>query len=248
MYYGKYDLKTILEDDAILPVFKGSTFRGVFGVALKKVLCALKRQECPQCLLRERCVYSLVFETPSVLGKPSPPHPFVIEPPLSEQIEYTRNAEVEFSLILFGWANDYLPYFIYAFEEMGKIGLGRKIAGKRPGFHLQTVSFLGRSIYRAEEKKLVSASPSDLTLEELFYTEDKGAKAVRVRLLTPLRLKFQNRLHDDLPFHILTRAMLRRLSSLMNTYGSGEPQIDYKGLVARAEKVHTVTSNIRWVD
>lgn len=65
MFYGKYLFSSTFTDDAIFPHYKGSTFRGIFGQALKKVVCALKKQECKDCLLREKCVYSFVFEIPS---------------------------------------------------------------------------------------------------------------------------------------------------------------------------------------
>jgi len=54
MLYGKYLFSSVFEDDAVLPYYKGSTFRGVFGHALKKVVCALRRQDCYGCLLREK--------------------------------------------------------------------------------------------------------------------------------------------------------------------------------------------------
>jgi len=41
MFYGKYKFLCRLKDDANLPYYKGSTFRGVFGRALKRVVCAL---------------------------------------------------------------------------------------------------------------------------------------------------------------------------------------------------------------
>lgn len=49
MLYGNYRFKCRFESEAHLPEYKGSTFRGVFGRALKDVVCALKRQECPGC-------------------------------------------------------------------------------------------------------------------------------------------------------------------------------------------------------
>lgn len=63
MLFGKYHFSCIFTGPASLPAFKGSTFRGVFGVALKKVVCALKHQECPACLLRGQCLYARIFET-----------------------------------------------------------------------------------------------------------------------------------------------------------------------------------------
>ena len=64
MLYGKYHFICRLENDAILPGYKGSTFRSVFGHALKRVVCVLKRVECEACGLRNRCVYARVFENP----------------------------------------------------------------------------------------------------------------------------------------------------------------------------------------
>ena len=104
MQFGKYAFSCVFEDEAILPEYKGSTFRGVFGYALKKIVCALKRQTCDGCFLRSRCLYALVFEKSSQeIGKQlscnSPvnnidrqksriaasPNPYVIEPPVTEK-------------------------------------------------------------------------------------------------------------------------------------------------------------------
>ena len=63
MLLGRYLLACGFHDDAELPPFKGSTFRGAFGWALKRVVCALKTQQCAKCILRDRCVYCLAFET-----------------------------------------------------------------------------------------------------------------------------------------------------------------------------------------
>jgi len=147
-----------------LPVYKGSTFRGAFGHAFKKVVCvrpvrksreALNPTEsivksepavgqrgiisngvnrekiCGSCLLKEKCVYSYVFETPpptdtSKMRKyPFAPHPFVITPPLEEKRMYRKDDTLDFELILIGKSIDYLPYFIYTFDELGRIGIGK---------------------------------------------------------------------------------------------------------------------------
>ncbi len=63
MEIGNYKFKLQLEDDAELPLYKGSTFRGVLGHALKRTVCALKHQECRVCILRSNCTYAMVFET-----------------------------------------------------------------------------------------------------------------------------------------------------------------------------------------
>ncbi len=49
-----------------------------------------------------------------------------------------------------------------------------------------------------------------------------------------------------MPFHVLIRAALRRISSLESAYGQGEPALDYTGLVAEAEMVETLEESVRW--
>src|SRR3990170_3658124 len=118
-------------DSLRLPVYKGSTFRGGFGHAFKKVVCVHRERNCGTCLLKEKCVYSYVFETPppsdtSRMRKyPYAPHPFVITPPLEEKREYREGDTLCFELTLIGKSIDYLPYFIYTFDELGRMGIGR---------------------------------------------------------------------------------------------------------------------------
>ena len=254
MLYGKYHFFCTLESEAVLPSYKGSTFRGVFGMALRMVVCALRRQECRECLLNERCLYALVFETPTATIRQgysriaAPPHPFVIEPPPSTETLFPKGSSFDFSFLLFGEANKNLPYFIYAFEQMGRMGMGKRIQGQRGQFVLDRVEKSGQMIYSSYDRKLRNRDSFDnLTLEEP-KTPCRCPLQLKLTLDTPLRLKFENRLKAELPFHVLARAMLRRVSSLMNFYGEGEPSLDYRGLVRQAEQVRTVHSELRWFD
>jgi hypothetical protein len=256
MLYGKYLFSSVFEDDAILPPYKGSSFRGVFGIALKKVVCALRKQDCKDCLLREKCVYSFVFETPAIKDEPSdrkrvasPPHPYVIEPPDNDRTNFQKGEHFDFALILFGRANDYLPYFIYAFEQMGKLGIGKKIDGRRARFLLKKVMSNGKLAYSEETRNITTDKlVEDLQIENFMTDGPANTHHIDISLKTPLRIKFQNRLEAGLPFHILIRAMLRRASSLQNYYGNGEPSLDYRGIVDRAKAVETANSSLRWFD
>jgi hypothetical protein len=254
MLYGKYNFVCRLEKGAALPRYKGSTFRGVFGIALKRVVCALKRQECTECLLKNRCLYVRVFETPLALKAPegskisTPPHPFVIEPPQTEKMEFEAGHGIACDLILFGEANTALPYFVYAFEQMGRIGIGKRMNGKRGRFTLEAVKTGRKTLYAKTDRKLDLASPvEELNLPDPEESEDNRF-SLRVRLETPLRLKFKNEIRADLPFHILVRAMLSRTSSLLNTWGDGEPDLDYKGLIERAGDVRITANTLKWFD
>jgi len=250
--YGKYKFTCRLNRAGILPAYKGSTVRGVFGIALKKVVCALKHQECNQCQLRQRCVYALVFETPIALPPPKdlrasvPPHPFVIEPPSEDKREYQPGEVFECALLLFGDTNRSLPYFIYAFEQIGRIGIGRRIEGRRAAFDLEKVTSNGDTIYSKKDDQMKLDLPAMfLRLPEQTAPSDEQLQ-VTVTLETPLRLKFKNKIRGDLPFHILARAMIRRISTLFICYVGAEPDLDYKGLLERAEQVGTVENSLKW--
>lgn len=256
MLWGKYLFSSVFEDDAILPYYKGSTFRGVFGHALKKVVCALKRQDCRECLLKDKCVYSFVFETPDKPEKPegkkriaAPPHPYVIEPPDTNKTHFKKGEDFDFALILFGKANEYLPYFIYAFERMGDLGIGKSIDGKRARFVLKNVMTEDMPVYSGETKKISGGRfYQELLIHHNNEEKSPPASTIELTFKTPLRNKFQNRLEASLPFHILIRAVLRRISSLYNYHGNGEPALDYRGLVERAKGIEIKSSALRWFD
>jgi hypothetical protein len=254
MRFGNYLFSCQFTNEALLPHFKGSTFRGVFGRALKNVVCALKKNECGQCLLNRQCVYALVFENAPFTELPegariaNPPHPFVIEPPLDTETHFLSGSPFAFRLLLFGDVNNSLPYFIYAFEQTGKIGIGRRVNGKRGEFVLEEVRSEDQSIYSALDQKIsMEKAFGDLNFGTVDISPDKILK-LRIRMVTPLRLKFENRLRAQLPFHILVRAMLRRVSSVFNAFGDGEPGLDYRGMVERAKDVRIVDEELNWFD
>ncbi len=250
MLYGKYSFHCVMTDDAVLPMFTGSTFRGAFGHALKGVVCALKREDCPTCLLRGRCVYFTVFETPRDSAErpgPSPPHPFVIEPPVGKNARFRCGDTFSLGLLLFGEARNSLPYFVYTVKRMGERGIGRRVDGQRPGFSIDTISSGTEVLYRADSGHLSSGSSTYLKAPDVRHGQ-QDCRRLTVTLETPLRLKHDSRLQRDLPFHVLIRASLRRIADLNNHWGDGEPALDYSGLVRRAGDIHTVRSDLEWIE
>ncbi len=255
MLYGKYDLSVTFLTDAFLPPYKGSTFRGIFGHALKRVTCALKHQDCNDCILRVKCVYPFVFGTSFSEKDDSPdkriaapPHPYVIDVDDCTNTLFKKGGRLVFTLKLFGRASEFLPYFVYAFDHIGSLGIGRSKNGQKGTFTLDSVMCNGRCIYTAQEKKLLDTRPAiDLSLQPAS-TDDEALRLIGITFKTPLRIKYRNSLVRDLPFHVLIRAMLRRVSSLSKYHGSGEPALDYRGLIERAENVDMKKSGLRWSD
>lgn len=248
MLFGKYQFYSTLNEETILPVFKGSTFRGAFGQAFRKVTCAVRKKDCHQCLLFDRCLYARTFEDKKAKDRSSTsPQPYLIEPPITDQTLFPAGSTFDFNLLLFGQTNEYLPYYIYALEKMGSLGIGK--SKNKPGsgkFEVNDVRMNGDSIYDPKIQKL----SVDLDLEELNLelpqSSEKGKLSVYLR--TPLRVKHQNKLTDELPFFVLVKAALRRVSMLFQEYGPGDPDINYSGLVNKAKEVETVCLNLHWKD
>ncbi|MCC6347259.1 MAG: CRISPR system precrRNA processing endoribonuclease RAMP protein Cas6 [Nitrospirales bacterium] len=250
------------EEPLVLPAYKGSALRGAFGHAFRKIICALRKEKCLDCLLREKCIYSYVFETPPPSGTKimrkytSAPHPFVLEPPLERKREYAPGDAVSFGLLLIGKAIDYLPYFIYAFDEMGKTGLG---AGKGK-FTLGSVVRQGmpgssgdETVYSADTKTFVSTQNRDiclsLTMDKAVGDLSSPLRRLSLEFLTPARISYDGHLTDSLEFHVLIRNLLRRIALLCYFHCEGDPSgWDFKKIIESAEKVRIIKSDLRWHD
>lgn len=229
-----------------LPPYKGSTIRGGFGVTFKKVVCAIKRTECPECLLYKSCIYPYIFETPppedsEILKKYAKiPHPFIIEPPLETKRDYKEGEELNFKLILIGKAIDYLPYFIYTFNELGNAGIGQG----RGRFELVSV--------KEENSGSIIYSEKDKTLHKfeavVFKDRNIPAPLLTINFITPARLLFKEDLILDIEFHHIIRALLRRLSSLSYFHCGERLEVDFKGLIEKAKEIRCKDRKLYWYD
>lgn len=259
--FKKFEFQIIPSEPIILPIFKGSTLRGGFGYAFKRVVCAIRDKECNDCLLKEKCVYSYVFETPppsntKIMRKyTSAPHPFIIEPPPEKTRGYKPGDEISFGLTLIGKAIDYLPYFIYTFSELGNIGIGNT----RGRYELKAVrsSELGvksdteqKTIYSSDTKTLKSFKPSILNLEfEISNSQTQNSQLLTLNFLTPTRIIYNSHLTIDLEFHVLIRQLLRRLSLLSYFHCGVDPSgWDFKRIIEKSKKVIIKQRKLRWYD
>ncbi|MGA2228170.1 MAG: CRISPR system precrRNA processing endoribonuclease RAMP protein Cas6, partial [Syntrophobacteraceae bacterium] len=237
---GQFGLKLKALDEIHLPAYKGSTLRGGFGYALKEVSCALKRQECRTCMLRDRCVYLYLFETPPPPDSemmrlyPTAPHPFIIEPPDNGDRLVPQGGYFEFGLTVVGRALDYLPYFIYAFLHLGEKGFG-KGKGK---FSLENVCAMSPSgfisVYQKENQTLKNPDnfPTPLSVEARCEALGSSER-LTIHFKTPTRIKSEGRLTGEPEFHHLIRSLLRRLSALSYFHCDRKLDVDFKGLIER---------------
>jgi len=235
-----------------LPDFPGSTFRGGFGHVFKKVVCAYKGQECDECLLRKTCVYSYVFETPpkdetEMMRKYNRvPNPFVIEPfPDSKQV-YLSGDLLRFRVILIGKAIQHFPYFVYAFRELGKRGIGKE----RGHYILRNVfseklDGRKRQIYHCKAKDLKTPY-KEISGKKLLQTFSAPDDILKCFFISPTRIQYDGSISTKIDFHILIRNLLRRISLLSYFHCDLKLDIDFSMLIEKAQSIKTTQHELEW--
>jgi hypothetical protein len=239
-----------------LPEYKGAMLRGGFGYAFQRASCP---QSCwnkaDGCALAQLCPFRWIFATPRPPGIEQIhdlhdiPRPFVIEPPTDGRREYRAGEALEFGLVVIGRAIDHLPYFLYSFEQLGRMGLGRDLAPAR----LERVEVLrpwqpiGTTIY--QDGRAIG-NDWDLPLITAHAIAAHAAQLpadLRIELLTPLRLKARGNLLRSIDLGALVQAICWRLNTLSIFHGNGPWDVDHRTLVEQARAV-AVEQRVRWVE
>ncbi len=235
--------------------FAGATVRGAFGAVFRRLVCITRAPTCEGCLLRQQCAYGYVFDTAPPPGAErlrryeSVPRPYVLDIASDERTSFAEGDALQLELTLVGRATDYLPYFVYTCQKLEESGLGTGRHEGKGRFRLTEV------LAHAADGSLTCVYTPEEGLDTLRLPVIRGAdilarvtpaRQVRVRFLTPTRLRFEGRLTDDIDFHHLIRALLHRLSSLVYFHCHAEPEADFTGLIQQAEGVRTLERNLHW--
>jgi hypothetical protein len=194
------------------PELSGSTWRGCFGLALRRLACQEREQGCPACPGRSICLYAMVFE-PNEGGQAfqSLPRPYVLRPlrPL--------DGRLGLELVLLGPAAARWLEVLSAWEEAGQRGFGPRRARHR----LELVHGLSMAprprgdpqgwVEIRNEEGAYTGAVSSLNLAA--FLDAQGLTPLppwRVEVLTPLRVRRENGLLDRLDWpHVWTRFGLR---------------------------------------
>lgn len=98
--------------------------------------------------------------------------------------------------------------------------------------------------------KVIAATLSQLTrpASQSVACELANPSSLKLRFLTPARIRVKDDLQTGLSFQLLVRSLLRRVSMLAAVHGSGRMQLDYRALIERAASARVVRSTLRWWD
>jgi len=239
----------------VLPPYKGSTFRGGFGNAFRRIACSRHRRDCNGCLLTAACPYWLLFEPGPPTGAEilkkfeEIPRPFVIEPDETEKTEFQPGEVLNLNLVLIGKALDYLPYFILAFKELGEIGIGKG----RAGYRLDRVT----STPLQEKKETITVYDGEKVYPHYHVVTPDGIREtlpgktcdiLKIDFKTMTRLKAGGVFVEKPEFSVLVRVLFRRLSLLQYFYCGERMSIDFNAAIERAQNVSLRANTTSWVD
>lgn len=242
---ARYEFDLIPDEDINLPGYAGSTLRGGFGRAFRNVVCASRERECSECLLRANCVFPRIFDTVPPQGwdmmpnQTNAPRPFVIEPPVNGKQVYKPGEVITFGLILVGYVEEYLPYFIYSFEELGRrFGLGRG----RGRFHLEevrSVSLSGSAGIYSGNERMLKGDGHTIDMKAIHEHLKGSLDSVALHFITPTTIIRQDELTTgrDFDFEIFMRAVFRRASMLASLFCNSEWDLDYSSLLDKARGI-----------
>ena len=182
---ARYQFTFTVTEPIQLPEYAGSTLRGAFGWALRKIACMTKQAECKGCPLYRTCPYTNIFETPAPteheLQKFSQvPNGYMIEPPDWGERVYISGEKLQFSLVLFGRLIDQLPLIAFAFKRAFEYNVGR---GKA---HLLDISAFNEN---AEKFEPILVNGNIIEHHKSVKFPECFTNNAEIEISTPLRLQ-----------------------------------------------------------
>jgi hypothetical protein len=224
------------------PVCKsGNIVRGAFGDIFRKLVCIPSCHDAKTCDIRADCPYARVFEPQAARGEgPSGlvdwPRPFVFRAAHLDGRTVLPDEPFHFDVHNFDVRDPALPYFVLAFAQLAREGLGPG----RGRAELTSVDQLDLDEARVAQvfdggqfRMRELTAPNVVDLSE---TPERVAR-LRVRFVTPTELKAGHQLADRPEFGILFGRLRDRISNLRALYGAGPLEIDFSAMGDRAAAV-----------
>jgi len=205
--------------------FTGSMLRGAMGYALKKVTCINPSYNCNGCFASSSCLYYNFYELQGGYHN----YRFDIE---------LGSGRFDFGLYLYEEACDEVAYILSAIEMMvTKIGLTKE----KYQFQDISISLNAKDIYKDGKFLSLDTTPQEFTTTQYH-------KNLKIKILTPIRVKRNNRfLRDDIDIEDILRSIHQRYTELTQkqkvyrlpytpTYSTIIKEVEYKPLLRKSSR------------
>jgi len=234
------------------PYKSGNIVRGAFGRIFRNLVCLPSCVDAMTCDVRASCPYARVFEPQAARGEgPSGladwPRPFVFRAARLDGRIIPEGEPFHFDVNIFDVRDPALRYFVLAFAQLARDGLGpgRGLAELNA---VDQLDLTGATVSRVfdGEKFLMSSLPTPTSVD-LSETGSEQVR-IRVRFVTPTELKTEHRVAEHPQFGILCGRLRDRISALRALYGAGPLEIDFRAMGERARLVQMTRCELKWTD
>lgn len=256
---ARYRLHCVAQTPVHLPDYAGSTLRGAFGHALKRLACMTRQAECKACPLYTTCPYPAIFSPPppaahSLQRFSEIPVPFIVEPPEWGARSLASGEGFSFGLVLIGPALNQLPLILHAWQRALSHGIG-KGQGQASLEQVSLAAGLQGTAENAvgpeEELEIYSPRAPNIAPHPLALPPPPNEVPERVTLshTTPMRLQHNGRPISPqalMPAEFLM-TLIRRISLLSEFHLKHPIQADFAQLKTQAQALRT-QKTLRWQD
>lgn len=229
---ARYRFDCVVERPIQQPDYAGSMLRGVFGNALRTLVCVTDVADCHDCSLYRTCPYPLIFAPPSpplVTGQQFSqiPPPYIVEPPHWGAQRLAVGTTFSFHMVLMGEALQQLSLIIRTWQQT----LARHVGGGKA--RLQAVCAINcPAVHTASSPCGVSQYTAQLVLPDV--AADSPPVDVTLTFTTPLRLQEQGHAlpPERLTDSRLLLAIAKRCSLLADFHMERSLGLDFAALKA----------------
>lgn len=234
-----------------LPPYTGSTWRGLLATALRQSVCVSGLKRCEPCLVKDFCAFFRLFEQPVLGDDPDPRYrnsspPFVLDS-LGDGGRIVQPMEpIEIGLNLIGDSIDLLPFWVYAFQRAGTLGIGRD-HGRFDLIEVMQEPLLGsdrwETVWRNDTPNLIRLDPQPAAFPA-------PPKLLDLLLLTPLRIKRRGDwvTASDFSAAEFLRHLCVRLDRLEQQYGQTSDSAFWTRHRQQIEALPSAAQDVHWYD
>lgn len=241
---ARYQFEFMVTEDLFLPAYSGSTLRGIFGHALKRVACMTKAKSCEGCPLLQTCPYPEIFETPvpasgTLVKNKNVPQSYIIEPPEIGARAFKQGETFKFEMVLLGKVIQRIALINFAWQKALEKGI--RNGGKAQFMDLKVQTKAGYESVLGGQYVV----PHVQTVDIPSFIQSN----VIIEFETPMRL--QQAGHAVAPNHLTVELfltqLLRRLSWVSEVHFGQTLDVDYQALKGETQKLLS-QSELRWYD
>ncbi len=204
-------------DNAKLPPYTASAWRGLLGWEIQRLVCPFDRRPlCKECAVKEHCPYFLLIEKKTPFsGLRESPRGYIIFPASSGNMQ-------EITLTLIGSCSRFLPVVLQAFVQGQKTGIGKE----NYPYELISLSEIlpdGSIKEMGTDAQKHPGSDGPFPLRDWLNSQSGDTETLRLRFISPLRLRQKGKYLDRMDWNFCFSTLVRRLEALHCLFHTGQP-------------------------